>query len=641
MRNRLEEREPLRLTMKLLLCLSLAAGGRTASAGDFDLFGLEGDYKLTLGYALAARTRKPAEALINGPVDPLQTGGPVAASGMQPAQPASFGRTGLSSTINSDDGDRNFKKYSLFHNRVSALGELQMRGEGYGLVFSGDGFYDDVYRKKNDNNSPSTVNKLGANNEFTKQAKKFDGKRARVLDAYGYVDFTPLEGVAVNLRAGQQVIAFGESLFLRGMALSAGRADATRASVPGAEIKELLLPVKQVGLSVGLDNGLTLLGYYQLEFKPTELFPPGDFLSPVDIIGPGGTFAYGSVNPAAGRGCAGLFGNPEAEGILCGLPAINDTVLVTEPTINVQRGPDIRPSNWGQWGVGGKYPITSTTTLGLYHLRYADSNPTVRLTTGFAPIGQFRNTVTGEAVGPVITTSVINQYVPVTYQAEYFNGIHLTSLTFSTASGPFNFGGEINYRQGSDVQAKAIASKVLIPVFTRGDVGQVLVSVLAVLNPQIFFDEFIVVGEMGYVHVYDVDPLQEQPGIIPVGDGTQLFTHRNSLGYQFLSFLNKRNILPGFDFKTTLSWGAIEQGNPSLSGAFGPIYGEGDRRLGIGFSTQYLQNLEVGISYQKYFGDPAALQRSGAGESPAGGSNLSQNPYADRDYMALNIKYNL
>lgn len=641
MRSRYEGTVLLRTVLGLAVVLAAVSGSGAAVAGDFKLFDMDADYKITLNYAAAVRTKQPNAALVNGPVDPLQSGGPIAASGAQPAQPATFGRTGLSSTINFDDGDRNFKRFSLIHNRLSALGEMQLHHENYGGVLSGDAFYDDVYNRRNDNTSVSTVNKLGPVDQFSAEAKHYDGKRARVLDAYAYVDFTPIEGVAVNLRAGQQVIAFGESLFLRGMALSQGRADATRASVPGAEIKELLLPTKQLGFSVGLENGLNVLGYYQLEFKPTELFPPGDFLSPVDIIGPGGKFAYGSVNPAAGQGCAGLFGSPEAEGIACGMPALNNAVLVTNPTINVQRGPDILPSRWGQWGGGLKFPISNTTTLGLYHLRYADSNPTVKLNTGFAPIGQFRDPVTGAAMGPVITTSVIQQYVPVTYQAQYYNGIHLSSLTFSTAIGKFNIGGELNYREGSDMQAKAVISKVLAPVFTRGNVGQALVSVLSVFNPQYFFDEFILVGEAGFVHVYEVDPVPAEPGIIPVGDGSQLFTNRNSLGYQLLSFFNKRNIVPGFDFKTTLSWGEIVKGNPSLSGAFGPIYGEGDQRLGLGFSTQYLQNLEVGISFQKFLGDAARVQRGSASESPAGGSNLPQNPYADRDYLALNIKYNI
>lgn len=620
-----------------LVLASIALGG-VAQAGDFGLFGASGEYKLTFNYALAARTQHADPELINGPVDPLQTGGPVAASGQQPAQPATFGRTGLSSTINSDDGDRNFGKYDLFHNRISTFAELQLKRENYGVAFSGDAFYDDVYSRKNANTSPDTVNKTGAFNEFTKPAKRFDGHRARLLDAYVYADFTPAENIAVNVRAGQQVIAFGESLFLRGMALSSGRADATRASVPGAEIKELLLPINQLGLSVGFGNGLTFLSYYQLQFKPTELFPAGDYLSPVDLLGPGGTFAYGSINPAGGAGCAGLFGNADAENLVCTQlsSAVGAPGLLNAPrTINVQRGSDIRPSNWGQWGLGLKYPITSLTTLGVYHLRYADSNPTVKLNTGYAYIGQ------DPVTGTPITTQVINQLVPTTYQAKYFNGIHLTSVTFSTAAGAFNLSGEFNYRTGSDLQTKAVVSKVLVPVFTRGDVGQILISALSVFNPQIFFDEFVFVGELGFVHVYHVEPFPEEPGIIPVGNGKQLFGNRNSLGFQFLSYLNKRNILPGIDFKTTVTFGEIAKGNPALSGAFGPIYGEGDRRLGLGFSAQYLQNFEAGISFQKFFGDAGKLIRGGAGESQVGGSTLSQNPYADRDYIALNFKYNI
>ncbi len=616
------------------LLLGVLLPSSWAEAGDFNLFGTSGEYKLTLNYALAARTRNADQALINGPVDPLQTGGPVLATGQQPAQPATFGRTGLPSTINIDDGNRNFAKWDLFHNRLASFGELQLKRDNYGLAFSGDAFYDDVYAHKNANTSPDTVNKTGDVNRFTSDARRYDGRRIRLLDAYGYADFAPTEDIALNVRLGQQVVAFGESLFLRGMALSSGRADATRASVPGAEIKELLLPINQLGFSMGFGGGLTVLGYYQLQFKPTELFPAGDFLSPVDLLGPGGKFAYGSINPAGSGGCPGLFGSAAIENATCGNPA-SGGLLNAPRTINVQRGPDILPSDWGQWGMGFKYPITTVTTLGLYHLRYADSNPTVKLNPGFAYIGEDPVTRTP------VTTQVINQLVPVTYQAKYFNGIHLTSLTFSTAAGMFNVSGEFNYRTGSDLQTKAVISKVLAPVFTRGDVGQVLVSALSVFNPQFFFDEFVFVGELGYVHVFHVDPFPEEPGIIPVGDGKQLFGTRNALGFQVLSYLNKRNILPGIDFKTTVTFGEIAKGNPSLSGAYGPIYGEGDRRLGLGFSAQYLQNFEAGISFQKFFGDANKKIRGGAGESPAGGSSLSQNPYADRDYIALNFKYSI
>lgn len=628
---------------KILFCgLFVGFGWQgLAQAGSFSFLGTDADYKLTFNYALALRTKHPDQALINGPVDPLMTG-PQAYEQRpgQPMQMVNFGRTGLSSTINLDDGDRNFEKYDLIHNRISAFGEFSLKhGEHFGAIFSGDAFYDDVYNRRNANTSPNTVNKPLPADRFSSEAKHFDGKRARVLDAYAYTDFNLTENTPVNIRAGEQVVAFGESLFLRGIALSSGRADATRSSVPGAEIKELLLPVNQVGLSVGLPLGINFLAYYQLEFKPTELFPAGDFLSPVDILGPGAKFAYGSINPAGGDSCQGLFGNAAAETILCGNP-ISGPLLNAPRTINVERRGDITPSQWTNYGFGFKVPVTDTTTVGLYRVRYTDSNPAIKLDFGCAYVGQLTAPVTGTVIKN-ITTCDINQFVPVTYHARYFGGINLTSLTFSTAYGIFNFAGELNYREHSDVQVKAIASKVLAPFFSTGNVGQVLISALSVGNPQFFFDEYVFVGEAGYVHVYSVDPIKEEPGLIPVGGGSELFTNRNSTGYQFLSYLNKRNILPGFDFKTTLTFGQILKGNPSLSGAFGPIYGEGDQRLGIGFSSQYLQNLEVGVSYQMFFGDAERVQRGTASESPAGGSNLPQNPFADRDFLAINVKYSL
>ena len=637
---------------KLRLCAlgALAFAPLAQAGGSFSILGLDADYKTTVNYALAMRMKNADPALVNAPIDPLISGVPADYEN-RPGQPpncatnpgptcrtASFGRTGLSASINTNDGDANFDQYDLIHNRISMFGEFSLKGENFGFVLSGDAFYDAAYNKPNANRYrsndallPSSVNKDGAINQFTAEARHFDGKRARILDAYAYLDFNLTESTPVNIRFGEQVIAFGESLFLRGLALSSGRADATRASVPGAEIKELLLPVNQLGLSVGLPLGMTFLAYMQTEFKATELFPVGDYLSPVDLIGPGGTFAYGSINPLAGSGCVGLLPPPLDTACTTGMGLQN-----APRTINVQRLPDIRPSGWGHWGAGIKVPVTDTTTLGYYHLRYADSFPTVKLNFGCAFLGN---------IGPRAVTTceppAINQPVPVTYHAKYYGGIALDSLTFSTAYGIFNFAGELNYRQKSPVQVKAIASKVLAPFFTTGDVGSVQLSVLSTFNPQFFFDDFVFVGEAIYVKLYDVDPLKEEPGLIPVGNGDEPFTNRNAWGYQFLSFATKRNLLPGYDFKTTLTWGQAVKGNSSLAGALGPIFGEGDQRLGVGFSTQYLQNLEVGVSYQMFFGDAERVQRGCACESPAGGSNIPQNPYADRDYLTLNFKYNI
>ncbi|MGH8518288.1 MAG: DUF1302 family protein, partial [Panacagrimonas sp.] len=109
----------------------LAAASGSAAAGSFEfLDGIEGEYKIISSYAVAMRTRNPHHALIDGEVDPLQP------EVLPMGQLVGFTHTGLPKTINTDDGNRNFRKGSLINNRVSALGEFKLRWNDYGAVFS-------------------------------------------------------------------------------------------------------------------------------------------------------------------------------------------------------------------------------------------------------------------------------------------------------------------------------------------------------------------------------------------------------------------------------------------------------------------------------------------------------------------------
>ncbi|MGN5476697.1 DUF1302 family protein [Cupriavidus basilensis] len=63
----------------------------------------------------------------------------------------------------------------------------------------------------------------------------------------------------------------------------------------------------------------SLMGYYQFTFKPNQIFAPGSYFSTTDVVGPGAEFVIG-------------------------------------PGFRVPRGPDISPSDWGQWGIGGALP---------------------------------------------------------------------------------------------------------------------------------------------------------------------------------------------------------------------------------------------------------------------------------------------
>jgi len=312
---------------------------------------------------------------------------------------------------------------------------------------------------------------------------------------------------------------------------------------------------------------------------------------------------------------------------VCNQGGLGGFLLNAPPFIYVQREKDIKPSDWGQYGVGLKFAATPITTVGLFFLRYVDSNPTVQLNQGFP----FAGTV--PVINYDITTQLFNQYAPTSYNVKYFGGIKLYGASLSTTLGPFNVGGELNYHQGIDTQVQTIISGVLSPVFTRADIGQALVSAIYAGNPDFLVDDIAWVTEAAYHHVYSVDAFPSEPGTILVGDGKQLFGNRNAWGIQSLLLGTRRNIFSGWDLKTQLSFGALVKGNPSISGQFGPLYGEGDQRLGVGFGFQYLQNLEMGLNYQKFYGNPDRYMRG----SPV----VFQNPYTDRDYIAFNIKYNL
>src|SRR5882757_603278 len=230
------------------LALGIAALAGPAQAGTYNVAdGIDAEYKLTVNYGVSMRLKDASNDLVNGPVNPTSK---------------------LPTTINFDDGDRNFKSGSLINNRISGLAELILRGPNYGIALSGDGFYDQAYHHPNDNDSPDTINKTELPlNRFTDGARYYDGQRVRLLDAYAYGNWRIGPHQDLDLRVGRQVVAWGEALFFSGIATAQAPADASKAFIPGIETKDILLPSNQVSLRMGLTQDLTLLGYYKLQYK--------------------------------------------------------------------------------------------------------------------------------------------------------------------------------------------------------------------------------------------------------------------------------------------------------------------------------------------------------------------------------------
>jgi hypothetical protein len=648
-----------------LLCGILAA---PAWAGSFTLWGIDTDYKLTLGYAAAMRMEGQDPALVNGPVDTMQIdftpAGSLPLPGsacMTPPCIGSFRHTGLPDTTNFDDGDRDFNQYALLNNRGSAYGETQIHLESLGfgnigLVGSGAAHYDLVFEQEtNDHDNPNSVNRVrienyqrvGPHNTWLPEAEEVNGFRHRLLEAYAYGEWNFTDTIGMSLRAGRHLAAWGESLFFPGIVSAQGPFDATKANVPGVEVKEILLPVNQVSMQLALTPDLTVLAYNQFEFKPTEIYPEGDFFSPADLVGPGSNFGYGSINPVHPAHC----NEPEVTDATTGQPAPPGSLCVAAGAFENQpeyiytlRTPDAIPDAKNQYGLGVKYQLLSNLNVGGYYLKYKNHNPHVLLNMGYARVGDAAGSCNGPGGCQEVRTDAFNVRVPVSYTVAYQDDVTMQALSFSTVVWVFNVGGEIVRRQDIDTSLEATIAGVVAPYSTTGTTDQVQLSLLYVNNPGFIYDEVVVVTEMGYLTVEESTPVQNQDGVCMSGtdasdcdgpwqqSGNTLFYDKDSFAVQSLVLPKIRNAFAGWDLGTPLSFSWLISGTPSVPGTWGPLYGEGDMRIGLSVVGQYLQNLELTLGYNAFFGDP---------EKKIGNSSLRANPYADRDYAFFNAKYNL
>lgn len=584
-------------TAVVALLLSVPASAGVLSLTD----NIDAEYKLTVNYSASMRLKDPSGTLVNGPVSSA---------------------TNLPSTVNFDDGDRNFKAGSLINNRLSGLAELIVHGQNYGLALSGDGFYDQVYHHPNDNNSPDTINKSKPPpSRFSDGARYYDGQRVRLLDAYAYGNFRLGPHQDVDLRVGKQVVAWGEALFFSGIATAQAPADASKAFIPGIEIKDILLPSNQVSLKMGLTEDLTLLGYYKLQYKATELSPVGDYFSNTDVVGPGAEFIYLTMNPFYS---------------LAPLPAplnvpLGQLVPGTPKVWTASRDPDQKPSDWGQYGLGLTYQVTPQTSVSGYYLRYTDTAPITALHEGYQvllnPIDALPQPLQGalQAVEAgllggtapptnlALTSQAIGVQVPVSYNIAYQQGIHMGALSFSTQALGVSFAGEASYRDGIDLLVNPAA-----PTPTTGKTLQGDFSALEVLGPGWFWDDLNLIGEVGYIHVNAVTPVG---GVSQLSNGTGPAS-KNAWAYSFLATFDWKNVFSGWDATVPVTFQAIAKGSPP-PGTFGALWGEGDQRASVGVNFTYLQRLGLGLSYSAFLGRP----------------DLGQHPFADRDFVGFNVKY--
>ena len=545
-------------------CVALAAGFIVSSAFAHTApLGEEGEirYNFTANYGIAKRLEAPNAALTDPAINP--------------------------NNPNANDGNLNFKKGALINNRVSLLGEVDARyTRNQGVFLRAQAFYDDAYHGKTDNSVAPlsfTDNHAPGAAEFARGTRRASGGEAEFLDAYWYGDFKVGEDSALNVKVGRHVVQWGEGLFFSNIAGAQSPVDVNKINVPGAQVKDFLLPVGQVSVNYSLNPKWTLMGYAQYEYRESKLPAAGSFWSVADFLGPG------AENMFLGGACPGG---------LC------------------PRGDDIKPKKGGQWGLGARYITDHSSEFGLYHLRY-------------------------HSRGPSLQVNLDNTFAPTGYQVRYQDDIKLTGASFSTRAGDAAVAGEISYKQNVPVWVLmpdgfgGFAPTNYLPGpgsvaynpaagLARGNVWQAQVNGTYIMSPNPLASGGITfLGEIAYQRaVNKKTPL--------AWAGT-----KDATAISLMAIPSYPNVWDGWDLQVPISYMQALGGKNAAAcstschatfpnGDSLTLLGDKEKRLSLGAQFTYMANLKIGATYTRFLGRP----------------DYVRNPIGDRDNIALNITYN-
>lgn len=314
--------------IKLIVVAVAAATAGSAAAIDFTLNdgAIKGNFDSTITFGLGVRAKAPSCDTVVG----TTFGGPTPPAGTDTA-----GCLDALSNYN-DQGNLNYKKGQLFTEYLKGTHELLMR------------FPDDVKFMARINwvkdfaathTSGYTSGLAPTSPSLTDESKRELNFKSRLLDLWLSKEFD-LNGERARVRVGNQVISWGESLFLGGGINQINAIDVMRLSQPGTQLKEALLPAPIASVATGLGHGVNVEAYVQARWNRNYFPPVGSYWS-TSTIGPGADqFAGG-------------------------------TPLVAVPTVDT-------PRNGGQYGLAVHYqPEGTQLNLGAYTVNYHDKSPMV------------------------------------------------------------------------------------------------------------------------------------------------------------------------------------------------------------------------------------------------------------------------
>jgi hypothetical protein len=546
--------------------------------------------------------------------------------------PAIVGRAagGTAFSVNGDDGDQNYDT-GIASNALKWTSEFEFSYKGFGGFLRGFAFYD--YENEDQDR---------ARTPLSDEALERVGSRAELRDAFLYYRFD-LATRPAEIRAGRQVINWGESTFIQGGINAINPIDVSALRVPGSELREALMPVGAVLLSLKPSENTAIEAYYQFDWEQTKIDPVGSYFSTTDLAGDGATkvmLGFGAAPDSIPVGF-NIPGNPVG--------------------VAVPRGADREASDGDQYGAALRIfaPSMGDTDFGLYYLNYNSRLPVIMARTGTAA-GLLANG---------------NYAASAQYFLEYPEDIQLYGLSFNAQLGRSGIAlqGEASYRQDVPLQVDdvellyaALTPLRLLPPapplaplralgsllaatgqlggygfseeivgYRRFDTMQIQMTGTKVFSQFLGADQFVLVAEAGWSKVFDLpdqatlrleapgtytsgNPIHEQARVQPGTEPASAFPTEDAWGYVIAGRFDYNNAIGAVNMSPRFSWAQDVDGiSPGPGGSFL----DGRKALTIGLGFQYQFNLEWDFSYTQYLG--------------AGRYNL----LSDRDFVAATIKY--
>jgi hypothetical protein len=402
--------------------------------------------------------------------------------------------------LNGDDGNNNFDKGLISH-RLTLLMDMDVRWQDYGVFLRGRAFYDQVY---SDNDTDLDLDAYPGYNsgtvyggdadlgEFPQGTENAHGDTVEFLDAFVYGTWDVPGDRLLELRAGRQVINWGESTFYQGVNSIQNRADAQAANTPGVEVKEIFLPTGAIYMQLDLLENLTLESYYQYEWLENDLNGVGSYFSQNDQVGPGAN-AFLIATPGDDFVPEAIRGN---EYNLRGVPRVADD----------------NASDTGQWGVGFHYLTETNWDIGLFHVVGHDKKPSFVL--------------------DYIDVPGAPQPVPVDYRLRYYEEIEATAASFTTVLGQTNVQGELSFLDGTPMVNAA--GNPMRENLLKAQLGGSLV-----LEPNVLYDDANIAFEGFYATVTSAD-------------SDELIGDDSAWGYSILAEFSQLNVISGWDLKVPI-----------------------------------------------------------------------------------------